>query len=216
MIKRGIVLIGGNAPEKKWYEKIARYHDMVVAADSGLDLAISYGISHIDRIVGDMDSLKNSAVLDRFEKDRIDIYSHEKDETDTEIGLRTLRNAGCTDLTIWGGGGGRNDHFIAILSLFDRELHPRLWVTDKYITVSVDQRIEISGKIGKSVSFFPAGRIPCKMASRGLKWPLDSLSWQKGDVGISNLIIEDTMSVTMIKGRLIMVAELDMLEGVLR
>ena len=65
------------------------------------------------------------------------------------------------------------------------------------------------GLQGRTVSFFPVGEEPCRMQSRGLKWPLDGLVWRQGDVGISNVVTEALLEVKMISGRLIMVRALE-------
>ena len=67
---------------------------------------------------------------------------------------------------------------------------------------------QISSMKGRIVSFFPIGEDNCKMKSKGLKWPLDNLLWKRGDMGISNIVIDDPFNIEMIEGRLIMVCQL--------
>jgi thiamine pyrophosphokinase len=180
---------------------------MVVAADSGLDLAMRLGIE-VDLVVGDFDSLSDRTFLDRFD-DRVVSFPEGKDETDTEIGIRLARERGASSVTLIGGGGGRLDHLIAIVSLFDRELHPDMWITNNALVLSVETSRTIEGRIGELISFFPVGPVPCRMRSSGLRWQLDGLVWEHGDVGISNVMKEERVKVEMVSGRLIAVRALE-------
>ena len=47
------------------------------------------------------------------------------------------------------------------------------------------------------------------MKSKGLKWPLDNLIWKRGDMGISNIAVDDPFYIEMFEGRLIMVSQLE-------
>lgn len=68
------------------------------------------------------------------------------------------------------------------------------------------KRIELPA--GKRVSFFPVGRMPCRMRTGGLKWPLDRLEWRIGDFGISNVTVERYIDIEVLQGRLIMMYDL--------
>ena len=55
---KGLIITGGNAPEKKYITHELTTSAYIIAADSGLDTCWRYGILP-DLVVGDMDSLKN-------------------------------------------------------------------------------------------------------------------------------------------------------------
>ncbi|MFP4562489.1 MAG: thiamine diphosphokinase, partial [Spirochaetia bacterium] len=90
----GILLIGGKAPGLKSVEKILTQADCVVAADSGFDLAQSYGIVP-DIVIGDMDSVSGGEAFYSFPDEKKLTYPEDKDETDTELGLEVLERYGC-------------------------------------------------------------------------------------------------------------------------
>ena len=69
----------------------------------------------------------------------------------------------------------------------------------------MDRKRTVTGSPGELVSLFPLGTQPCRMRSRGLKWALDGLSWDRGDAGISNEFANEEVEVEMITGRLLMV-----------
>jgi thiamine pyrophosphokinase len=167
----------------------------------------------VDYIVGDMDSLRDPGILGRFPEESIVRYGREKDYTDTEIGLTLLKKEGCSRNCIIGGGGGRLDHLIGILSLFEKSDGPDFWITETSVIVMIRDTRKFTELQGKTVSFFPVGVTKCTMSSTGLKWPLDSHEWYKGDVGVSNVIISHHAEVTMHSGRLIFVGELETLRG---
>lgn len=213
--KHGLLFVGGNAPDPLWYEHLKNRFDLIVAADQGFDIACRLGIQ-VDRVVGDMDSVGNTEAFRLIGEDKLIRYDEDKDYTDTEIGLDLLWEMGCADVCIYGGGGGRLDHLVALLSLFERDTYPDVWVTDTHLVVTVSDDIEIVGKMGNVVSFFPVGKKPCTMTSSGLKWPLDGLVWKKGDCGVSNVISEESMRVQVKTGRLVMIGELVLLDEVMR
>jgi len=61
--------------------------------------------------------------------------------------------------------------------------------------------------VGSVLSFFPAGRAPCRMRTSGLRWPLNTLMWEIGDAGISNVVEESPVVVEMLQGRLLLVRD---------
>ncbi len=203
-MKRALILTGGEMPPASIIAVAAEKSDIMIAADSGFDTAVMYCLKP-DYIVGDMDSLTRVKDLELFRRERIIRVPHEKDDTDTELAVNIAREKGADYITLLGGGGGRLDHLIGILSLFDRDNRPDEWYTGHERVISVSENLVLHDMQGKRVSFFPAGREQCTMESEGLKWPLDGLVWNKGDAGISNEITEKRMKVTMITGRLIMV-----------
>lgn len=203
----GLLFIGGEGPERRILEPILITVSYSIAADSGFDLAVRLGIEP-DLLVGDFDSIASSAALKNFPAARIRRYPQEKDETDAEIGLRLLWEAGCEQVIVVGGGGGRLDHLLGIVSLFERGKTPRAWYTSREHIQVVDGELTITNCRGQTVSFFPLGGGAGRMSSRGLKWPLDGLHWERGEMGISNVFIKDRSTVSVREGRILMVRTL--------
>jgi thiamine pyrophosphokinase len=204
---QGLLLIGGAGPGRDALSAIVGDMELVVAADSGLDLALSAGLVP-ELVVGDMDSLSDRTLLDRFEPSRLLIFPREKDETDTEIGLRVMLERGCTDITIAGGGGGRLDHGLGIIALFERENPPSRWLTGKEDIHLVRREAQFMGWGGSTVSVFPVGERAAEMHSEGLKWPLDGLEFRRGFAGISNVAVSDRVRVEVGVGRLLVIRSL--------
>jgi len=198
----GLVFTGGEGPSRDTIESKLDEADMTAAADSGLLLAERLGVVP-DLIVGDMDSIPDPAILKRYPDSEIAAFARDKDYTDTELAIETLRGRGCSRVGVIGGGGGRLDHLLGIFSLFHRENAPDFWFTAKEELVLVRKRIRIDGWMNRRVSFFPVGDSEATMSSFGLKWPLDALSWKVGDIGVSNVVSGERAEVIMKTGRLV-------------
>ena len=205
---KGVVITGGSAPPPDTVRLWSEEAQCIIAADSGLATAVACGLKP-DRVVGDFDSLPSPSLLDGIDESRIERHPRDKDFTDTELALSAARAEGCDEVVIIGGGGGRMDHLIGILSLFDRDPAPVAWVTDRSVLQNVTQQIEITGETGNVVSFFPLGCSPCRARSHGLRWPLDGLTWKRGDIGVSNELVGNSARVQIVSGRLLLVRELE-------
>jgi len=204
----GIIVTGGKAPVYRSVADILSKSDFIIAADSGLETLVSYGIEP-DIALGDFDSLIDHSLLDQISPDKIIKYKCDKDFTDTELALDYLSKRDFKKKIIIGGGGGRLDHQIALYSLFSREIAPALWITPKEKIFLIEGHFSINIKKNTIISLFPVGRNLCQMTSSGLKWELDGLEWYIGGSGISNIALDDTIIINMISGRLIMIIPLD-------
>lgn len=89
--------------------------DYIVCADGGVDIANTYGIRP-DCVIGDFDSTNTSNRLDCL---YITLHS-EKDLTDTEAAINHAIDLGITDITVYGGIGGRLDHTLGNISLLEK------------------------------------------------------------------------------------------------
>jgi len=200
----GIVFTGGMGPKREDVEEYLAKAQVIVAADSGLLLAEEMGVEP-GIILGDMDSLPDRSLLERHKHAEIRVYPTEKDDTDTELALKCLQSRGCTESILIGGGGGRLDHLLGIVSLFYRPDPPCRWFTHGEEVIYISDTLEIRGLKGRVVTFMPVSREECRMKTEGLKWPLDSLRWKPGDIGISNIVLAEEARVTMLQGKLIMI-----------
>ncbi len=208
---RGFAFIGGEGPDCS-VELGIETADVIVAADSGLDAVHARGL-RADWIVGDMDSLADRSLLSFYPAERIRAFPPEKDDTDTELALRLLEELGCSERILVGGGGGRLDHTLAIRALFDRPTAPERWVTKLESVWFLDANhgtgictIEVAP--GALVSLFPVGEGPWRVKSRGLRWPLDNLTWDRGRFGISNVSEGATCGVAVEAGGFLLVTPL--------
>ncbi|MDR0644687.1 MAG: thiamine diphosphokinase [Treponema sp.] len=202
---KGIVFIGGNAPEPTVSGKAAEGANLIVAADAGLITAEEAGLQP-DWVVGDMDSLDAygaAARLRKYPQDRIRRHPPYKDDTDTELALSLLWDKGCDETVIIGGGGGRIDHIFALHALFERDPCPDQWLTDKEDVFCLKKGVFSHESCGL-VSVFPVGKGPWRAKSEGLKWPLDRIVWKRGFFGISNAA-DGLFSISATQGRFLVI-----------
>jgi thiamine pyrophosphokinase len=203
----GIAVIGGEGPEPEALREIACHAGLLVAADSGLIVAEAAGLKP-DWVLGDMDSLACQASgdgiarLDKYPPERVLRYPAGKDFTDTELAIALLREKGCDEIWLAGGGGGRTDHLFAIFSLFGRENPPDRWFTkSEEIRCLKEGRALGAALQGESrVSVFPLGAGPWEAESSGLEWPLDGLAWESSGLGLSNVAEEGPFEIRSVRG----------------
>lgn len=179
-----LLVTGGETPP--WSHMAPRMSEFgfVCAADSGLDVLRSWGVRP-DLIVGDMDSILDTSILPEY--DSVLTFPRDKDDTDTEIGLKELRARGFGRIVVAGGGGGRLDHILAIRALLERPSGPDEWLTAGERVVRLDEPATFRVEAGSVVSVFPLAGGAHGMRSSGLKWPLNGLSWDQGHFGVSNV-----------------------------
>jgi thiamine pyrophosphokinase len=192
-VKTALLVTGGDAPGLELIQHRLEECSFICAADSGLDVLISWGVEP-DLVVGDMDSISDPAVLDRYPGSIR--HPADKDDTDTEIGIRELRARGYQRILLIGGGGGRLDHLLAIRALFDRPWGQDEWLTHRERVVRIAGGTIFAVPLGSTVSVFPLSTGASGMASTGLKWPLDGLCWEPGEFGVSNRAVSSEICIS--------------------
>ena len=203
----GLLLLGSAGPARAVVAPFLDRVGVVVAADSGFDLAVELELEP-DLVVGDFDSVTRSAELARLPARRVRRADRDKALTDAELGLQALTGRGCTRIIVAGGGGGRFDHQLAVLGLFERDPRLQVWLTGAEHMEAIAGRAHFRGHLGCTVSLFPLAGSAGGLASRGLRWPLDGLRLQRGYASVSNVVVADHWQVTVETGRLLMIRNL--------
>ncbi|MDR0761143.1 MAG: thiamine diphosphokinase [Treponema sp.] len=203
---RGIAFIGGEGPSPERRRRLSEEAALIVAADSGLMAAEDAGVT-VHLITGDMDSLDDLGRLEKYPPNRVFRHPRDKDDTDTELALRLLWDRGCTETWLIGGGGGRTDHLLALRSLFERDRKPDRWVTSREDIFCLGEGAVFSpppdvreAMRPDGISVFPLETGPWQAESRGLKWPLAGLPWNRGFFGVSNAVLEGDFEVRALRG----------------
>ncbi len=181
---RTLILTGGEGPQKR----PSFVYDRIIAADSGADLAFSLGYS-ITEALGDFDSTQNREKLESL---GFVACPRDKDYSDTELALMRV---GDEPYDLFGGGGGRVDHLISLLGLFDRYPLPRLWLTRKDLMVTLDGSYSFTIPKGEDVSFFPATKDKVEISTSGLVWDMDRAVLDHSWISLSNRMREDRVTV---------------------
>ncbi|MCU1454426.1 MAG: thiamine pyrophosphokinae [Acidimicrobiales bacterium] len=184
---------------------------VVIAADSGIDLALAAGYP-IHHAVGDFDSVTPEGFA-RAEAAGAHVQRHErdKDATDLELALDLALGLGPDRLIVIGTSGGRLDHELAMpLVLVAR----RFWSIDVVAhlgpaviaVVPAGRTQRWSGAVGEQVSLLPVLGPATGVATTGLRWPLNDAVLADGSTrGCSNEAIATDVSVTCTGGVLLVI-----------
>lgn len=191
--------------------------DFTIAADSGMEFFYRNQLVP-DEIVGDFDSVKPE-VFACFKQNNPDIkilkFQPEKDETDTELALRTAMDAGCTKIWLLGATGTRMDHVMGNIHLLGMAMERgcECIILDAYNRIRMLNRrlcIKRSEQYGKYVSLFPFGQAVTGLTLKGFKYPLQNYELQcYHSLGVSNEISEDEAEISFEEGILLMVESRD-------
>ena len=159
--------------------------DLVIAADAGYAALMRLGL-RANRVVGDFDSLGAVPV-----HPDVEIHPAEKDETDMMLAVRSAMEAGCDDIRIYGGLGGRLDHSYANLQtlVFLARRGVRGWLIGEGFAVTAIENGEIrfSAEARGIVSVFSADGSARGVTLTGLKYPLTGYTMTADNpIGVSN------------------------------
>ncbi len=191
-----LIFTGGLYPSRDAFDAFLHQSDSIdftIAADSGFDTAMELGF-RCDVVIGDMDSIRNIRILKSMQNVEILEHPKDKDFTDTELALLEAKKRGATKILLVGGDGGRLDHTLALLKLLKKNDVPLIWLCKEQIVYVLDEfkcnykQICVSPEA--NVSVFMLGKSGC-IHSKGLKWELNSLDWEKDEYSVSNRISDD-------------------------
>lgn len=204
----GIIFCGGKTPCKSVLDSVISNDDFIIGADSGFDIAHKNGYTP-SRYIGDLDSTNEKALIENMAAANKDIYSVDKDFTDTELAISFLQKKAVDRIILIGGGPGSTMHFLGLLTVFHRDVYPNVWYTDAAVMYVIDKHFIFSGMEDTKVSFIPLGTSAVSCTTHGLKWELTNLTFSRGSASISNRIIQHEFSILPEKGRLLMIVDID-------
>lgn len=201
-----VIFTGGGFPPPETAELFFKNIDFnyVIAADSGLETLDVY-VSRLgesfypDMILGDMDSLKNASLLEKYSKCKQKTFPSDKDYTDTELAFFHARNISKehnsknTLLILVGGSGGSCDHFIALYDSFSTGIHADFWLCEnQYIAFLPEGKTALIHNLNKtdkvSVARLTKEFSTSVIEAKGLRW--NNLK-ESGMASISNRISDE-------------------------
>lgn len=186
---KGILLLNGEA----YQGEINAEGATVYCCDGAY--AWAKGRVRIDKNIGDFDSLNEKPYPEPEE-----VYPAEKNFTDGELALKKLLVAGIDEIEIYGGGGGREDHFLGNLHLLYfahmSGAKCRL-ITQNSIIYPASGKINFGEFKEKTISVLPFGGCLHIMNSRGLKYAYPEKIVYGECRGISNIVEEKDAYLTV-------------------
>ncbi|MDQ0507788.1 thiamine pyrophosphokinase [Peptoniphilus ivorii] len=210
-MKRGLIITGGTPPSKELLEREIEAADGIICADHGFD-ALGAIPEKLLLVVGDFDSAVRTQEIQRPEIPA-EILSPMKDETDTEMALLRMLEYKPEEIRILGGTGSRIDHSLA--TIFSLEAY--VDGETRILLVDDSNRLEILGegrytfsKDGYTyISLLPLTDSAI-VSTEGMKYEISALSlMRKRTRGVSNEILDNTGTITIHKGRVVVVQSSD-------
>lgn len=195
------IFIGGEHPRQKDLEQF-RPPSLIIAADSGFAAALKAGCTP-DYVVGDFDSMDLSFVKEKIPPERIHQSPRDKDFSDTELALQLAQRLGAGSPLLIGGGGGRMDHMLAIVHIFNQDYIPAYWISAYERIFLIEGRAILDEKKGRTISFYPLEKAPKQVHSQGLVWELDKVAWKNGEFSLSNRIKSSPVQIECSEGKIL-------------
>jgi thiamine pyrophosphokinase len=205
-----VIFAGGTIQPGKAVDDALAGADIVIAADSGAELALRYGRVPAF-VVGDFDSL-DAQVGEQLRQGGSQFIPArvEKDETDTELAMQLAEKQGATEVTLLGALGGRRfDHTLAnLLLLAGYESLPARIVDDSstgWLLKGTGVTV-INGKVGDLLSLLPLTGNADGITTKGLYYPLREETLRFGRPrGVSNVLTEERAVVRLERGVLLVI-----------
>lgn len=181
---------------------------LVIAADRGLEYALSAGITP-DIVVGDFDSSHINAP-EGIECIRV---SPIKDDTDAQLAADTAIERGCDELRFFCALGGRLDHTVAniqmMYGLMLRGVKSTLYGAGEKAYLLSNGSAEVPRFKGY-LSVFSYGE-HIVVSEAGTKYPLDHYTITNSfPLGVSNEVAEETAVVTVHEGTALIIEHIGM------
>ena len=180
--------------------------DLVLAADSGYEAAMSLGY-RVDVVVGDMDSITTSPLPDHVIVERFPI---DKDQTDLDLALERALGEDPGRLVVVGGTGGRHDHELATAGLICstrwEDVEEIDWISSRSRSHVVRRRRMVHGDVGARVTLLPVGGDVEGITTRGLQWDLSDAHLMSGSTrGVSNVMRAPVADISTSTGCLLVI-----------
>ena len=201
-MKKALIFIGGSAPLLDAYRSELEECDICIAADSGYDIALRDHIA-IDLLLGDMDSIAGIPAPGTSSRE----FPKDKDLTDTELAVEYVHDLEADhEIVLIGGGEGRFDHTMALISLFLRPSPPVRWYTALECLHLITSPCTFSDVSGKTIALLGITEEPVRVSTEGLFWELQDFPLSLKDQSVSNRAVSDTFSVRPEGGKGILVS----------
>ncbi|WP_144461405.1 thiamine diphosphokinase [Siminovitchia fortis] len=188
-----------------------------IGVDKGVQTIFHAGLQP-DLAVGDFDSIKEEE-LERIERQVPSLrrFKPEKDETDMELAIMWALEMNPPAVKIFGGTGGRLDHFMANALMLGKFKRDHSGINFELIDVQNNLSVHLPGaheikRDGekKFISFIPIFSDVYGLTLQGFKYPLKHHHVPVGSsLCISNELIQETGHFSFEKGILMMIRSKD-------
>lgn len=200
---RAVIFAGGPGIDADRVSSIASECDIVIAADSGADIACACGILP-QKVIGDFDSIDpQTKEFIKIKNIPVELYPEEKDMTDSEICIKEIPAE--AEVTLISSLSGRPDHVLSNMMMAIK-MHAEgrdITITDgvnDFIPLNGPDEISISGiqdPEGLAISLIPFTEVK-GVTSTGLYYPLEDMDLVPGSsLSVSNKVEQDSDSFSI-------------------
>lgn len=178
----------------------------LIAADSGLDTALSWGLD-VDLVVGDLDSVSAEGLA--ATQAEVESHSPDKDATDLDLALTAALRLDPDRIVVLGGQGGRFDHLLGTILLLTSERWAEVdmeWVASRGRVRVVRGGVTLHGSVGSLLTLLAVNEPAVGVSTSGLRWNLANATIHPGSTwGVSNVFTAPVATVQLKSGLLLAV-----------
>ncbi len=219
-MKNVLIVTGGTLNDELILSLIyENNYDCLLACDSGISFFRRTNIFP-DIVLGDYDSASTEDVsfIKSLKEAEVLTYPSEKDETDTELGIKTAIERGAKSIDITGATGGRIDHEFGNIHILGRAVNAGVSariIDDKcrlsFLKAPGTVSIKKSEQYGNFISLIPFAGAAGGVTLKGFKYPLDNGILNPFEsLGLSNEIEEREGVVEIKEGYVLVIESKDM------
>jgi thiamine pyrophosphokinase len=205
---RVLILANGEPPHPEWAQRIAAEHDLLLATDGAVHLAVGLGLTP-DLVCGDFDSINMAVAQVEFPHARF-LPTPDQEQADLEKAMLVAQEQGATAITIIGATGFRLDHTLAAFAVLLRH-HSELPITLRTEDTSVialsgtpdaPGEIELSTEPDDTISLLSFDG-KASITLTGVRWPLRDETLEFATRGVSNRAAADRVQVRVHGGAIL-------------
>jgi thiamine pyrophosphokinase len=199
-----VVIFAGGEPIPAWTLGEIPEGAFLIAADSGLDQALSLGLD-VDLVVGDMDSVGDQAL--EITTATLERHSPDKDATDLELALESAMKRDPLQITVLGGQSGRFDHLMGTMMLLTSERWAGVeveWVASRARVRIIRGGTTLHGATGSVLTLLAVEAPARNVSTTGLEWNLAGETlWPGSTRGVSNVFAGPVATIRVGSGTLV-------------
>ncbi|SHG82410.1 thiamine diphosphokinase [Chryseobacterium vrystaatense] len=201
MKDKALLFINGDHP--KTFPDPANY-GLIACTDGAFHYLKNMGfpLDRLDFISGDFDSHSGS---DESVYQGKFILTVDQDKTDFHKALEIILEKGFTEVDVFGGSGGEQDHFLGNLTVayaFKDKMNLKFYdeFSEYYF---IPKQFSVKGVNRKMISLYPFPSVE-NITTKGVNWPLTNGSLSiTSRIGTRNFAVEDEVSIQYESGDLL-------------
>ncbi|MFC1659202.1 thiamine diphosphokinase [Pseudomonadota bacterium] len=212
-IKTSLVYIvcNGVFNDKSFYKDLFRNTTkgtIIVGVDGGNNFLNSINVKP-NYVVGDFDSI-DKGILSFYKSDKQIkvVYKNSQDITDLQLAIKVVNELKPRKVVILGAISDRFDHTLSNAITLDEinENVDAVIINESNEVRLVKNKINISGKVGDTVSILPVTDIK-GLTYKGLKWLVEDLDVKTGWLGVSNEFVKERIEISLKKGKIFVITQ---------